>query len=397
VIGKVLGLGCVGRILCVLSAAVWLGAGSAPISAPSMAWAALAPVDASPLGDRTPLLLIHGNGSEDRKDFGWTEYLARAGADAELSALYKTYLFDYDSKQRNLINGVALGDALASVPELAGRDVVMLAHSRGGVVARYMMNLYALPDGRPAGERVRALVTLGTPHRGSPGADPVLTLYTLDHQYDGETLPFLTRFYDSIHKTDTDLYLLWDDADNRLTQDVVCWDHGTAGEICQAPYSKFSDIRHLNRIERYRDRIYAYGANVYNGRPVGEDDLDEITDDFDEWVSHEALGITSILMGQMVVIPQGYPEVPLDDSYRPFRANDGLVHLASALFLKAGSYGLFSIDGEANVHYDPAALDDFCQIARCRVLAGRVDHLELLDNGDHVVNYMLEELKALVR
>ncbi|WP_199514615.1 lipase/acyltransferase domain-containing protein [Nucisporomicrobium flavum] len=55
--------------------------------------------------------------------------------------------------------------ALAGVPESArARRVIVVAHSMGGLVARYWI-------GALAGWRVcRALITLGTPHRGAPKA-----------------------------------------------------------------------------------------------------------------------------------------------------------------------------------------------------------------------------------
>ena len=47
----------------------------------------------------------------------------------------------------------------------AGAQVVIIAHSMGGLDARYMINRLDMAD------RVRALVTITTPHRGSPYAD----------------------------------------------------------------------------------------------------------------------------------------------------------------------------------------------------------------------------------
>jgi hypothetical protein len=71
--------------------------------------------------------------------------------------------------------GAALRDALQAhydAPSGFGhRSMVILAHSMGGLVARSMMQEHSFADGRRGGDRVLQLVTLGTPHQGSPLAD----------------------------------------------------------------------------------------------------------------------------------------------------------------------------------------------------------------------------------
>jgi len=52
-------------------------------------------------------------------------------------------------------------------PEVAGRKVHLVAHSMGGLDARFMISNLATAD------RILSLTTIGTPHRGSPIADLV--------------------------------------------------------------------------------------------------------------------------------------------------------------------------------------------------------------------------------
>ncbi|WP_197289305.1 lipase/acyltransferase domain-containing protein [Saccharothrix sp. NRRL B-16348] len=73
----------------------------------------------------------------------------------------------YDFRRSVVDAAEALARAVAET-EAAGRGVVVLAHSMGGVVARYWIG--ALDGAR----RCRALITLGTPHRGAPKALDVL-------------------------------------------------------------------------------------------------------------------------------------------------------------------------------------------------------------------------------
>jgi triacylglycerol lipase len=53
-------------------------------------------------------------------------------------------------------------------PEVTGQQVHLLAHSMGGLDARFMISRLNMAD------RIRSLTTIGTPHRGSPIADLVV-------------------------------------------------------------------------------------------------------------------------------------------------------------------------------------------------------------------------------
>ncbi len=52
-------------------------------------------------------------------------------------------------------------------PEVAGRQVHLVAHSMGGLDSRFMISKLDMAD------RILSLTTIGTPHRGSPIADVV--------------------------------------------------------------------------------------------------------------------------------------------------------------------------------------------------------------------------------
>ena len=77
------------------------------------------------------------------------------------------FLFPYDWRRSNFDTAEKL-KALLDGPELAGREVDILAHSMGGLVAR----IYIKDMG--GANRVKRLITMGTPHRGSAGMLDVL-------------------------------------------------------------------------------------------------------------------------------------------------------------------------------------------------------------------------------
>ena len=147
----------------------------------------LFPAEESALGDRIPLILVHGNNSESLDKNRWGDFVRLALQDSNFVDRYKMYLYTWNSRLPNRANGIILGETIDGIGELDNREIVLLAYSRGGIISRYFMNHYTTQRGNFAnqlgGERVRYLVTLATPHRGSPGAFPAWYLFYLDLNY----------------------------------------------------------------------------------------------------------------------------------------------------------------------------------------------------------------------
>lgn len=131
------------------------------------------------LGDRIPLLLIHGWNPESAGEppaiSMWNNIINSIKSNPELQANYKLYTISYWS---NSISVQELGAALKEDMEtigLSNKRVVILTHSMGGLVSRSFMNEQTYSDGifagKKCGEAVRLLVTLGSPHHGSPIAN----------------------------------------------------------------------------------------------------------------------------------------------------------------------------------------------------------------------------------
>jgi pimeloyl-ACP methyl ester carboxylesterase len=100
-----------------------------------------------PLGDKIPLLLIHGWDEKIPSQIdsaAWQDFINYFLATPELNSRYKLYEYDYLS---NVISVDQLGEKLgrildridASRPEFASRKFVILARSMGGLVARSFM------------------------------------------------------------------------------------------------------------------------------------------------------------------------------------------------------------------------------------------------------------------
>lgn len=185
--------------------------------------------DTNPLGDRIPLVLIHGidrasaPGAPDPEV--WNNFAMSLLADGVLPNRVKPYWFTYYS---NSISIYGLGGMLRDVldlqnmsdPNFGSKPVIILAYSMGGLVARSFMQQRLQHAGAFAdtvgGSRVLRLITLATPHHGSPlangparndylGGTWLVALQTYDFLTGGPS-------YNQVNRSD----LRWDNYDSRL-------------------------------------------------------------------------------------------------------------------------------------------------------------------------------------
>jgi triacylglycerol esterase/lipase EstA (alpha/beta hydrolase family) len=122
---------------------------------------------------RYPIILFHGMGGAE--NFGDVEYFFRVLEVLEPMgyALYAPGVNLFSSTEARALEWMVHLDAL--VAEGVGRRFNIIAHSQGGLDARYLVSVLG-----PA-ERIVSLVTVGTPHYGTPVAD--LLLGTVDDGY----------------------------------------------------------------------------------------------------------------------------------------------------------------------------------------------------------------------
>ncbi len=226
--------------------------------------------DDAPLGDRVPVILIHGwiaecGGPKQGWEF-FLEYLQRRGLFKE----FKFYRFIYPSRRLNLKDaGRALAAAIAARPELQGKQLILIGHSRGGLVARAYLELFGGHD------HVFKLITLATPHHGTPLAS---LLALLDGDLGDATVRaglkrmlHLGRYTDLLligAKLVIDLgYQLLFGIVPRSFHDMR-WDD--YDQITQRDYAHYPDrikatldnefLRKLNEITEWDDRIIAYAG-----------------------------------------------------------------------------------------------------------------------------------------
>jgi pimeloyl-ACP methyl ester carboxylesterase len=370
----------------------------------------LEPVDSSTLGKKTPLIFIHGNGGEkDGSPFGWDKYIKAIQTNVTLKKKYKVYLFKWNSNKDNLAGGLALGGILDQYQELYDKSIVIVAHSRGGLIARYFMNYYQITQGtfqgRLGGDKVKKLLTLATPHHGSPGADGIFDRFSFDYNHYDLTAFALCGI--ALHEwifQDSYKYILWDDADKELTDDLVTWNSACAlGSYSAFLMSTFSDISALNVKESYHKKIIAYGGNCYKKISADFVILSPLLLGYSNLVDapnsliHVGLKQLSVLIAEMPIIPNGYLDgnqgISIDNSYRPFKANDGMVPLISSLFLRPGSGRLFKVNVLGKVSYNSTIYQTKKQVNQCVIIDG-ADHLDFLTKNA-IVKSVLTSLSKI--
>jgi pimeloyl-ACP methyl ester carboxylesterase len=304
-----------GALLAFLTAAAW--AAAAPATLGPSQFNSGAPVDGSALGTRTPLLLVHGLGGSGQ---GWENFLQAYAQNPAWRAVFKPYTFKYSSSAADVLAdptaprtisglGAALRDAMqgyydrpAAAPDFGfGRkSVVVLAHSMGGLVARAMMQEQVFRDGQRGGQKVLHLITLGTPHQGTPLADAAFSLNLQSELSDG--------FFGFIAD------MAWTNYDALDAPGLRC-NNWLAGLNNYAPsagagYGRCGSVAG-NPLPGYYEKIIAYGAATLQ------------TPDLQ-------IGLGAFKPGSApsYLIPYGYLHDALPRSYR----NDGMVPLASSQF-----------------------------------------------------------------
>lgn len=127
--------------------------------------------DKEPLRNRTPLILIHGwnSGSRNWGKFSKWWKTDNSPRNAQLRERFKLYRFSYNSLRSIADNG----DVFAQLVEKTlgqQQKFVIIGHSMGGLVARSAIENFTRKTPNFAARLVR-LITLSTPHHGSPQAN----------------------------------------------------------------------------------------------------------------------------------------------------------------------------------------------------------------------------------
>lgn len=368
-------------------------------------------------GNGMPLVLVHGNGSEDRVQDGWWQFLSEMSDRAEYS-LFDVYSFEHQTELAIGFNGTTGNAAqladyiydtiLPAYP--AGTKPILVAHSRGGLVSRAFMNY------NDQGDDIAGLITLGTPHHGSPLAVPdwdavswascVGSDWASEYAFDVMVSPDGGMFgWGPKFDTDRlgDIGLAWDNEDSAIggpttisdfdviiaTDDAVALtprDVNSASAYADSTIwysdaykSAFGTLDAMNGNERYCDKIVTFAAfdNALSDNPDMATGLEFIVNLVGSVFSdHVGLSLVTDLLSEMHlgVVSNGVNYV----------ANDGLVPIQSALLLDiSGGMAFASIDDSEDVTLNWTNINARKQVKEQYVWTGTsADHLWLLDAAE---------------
>lgn len=330
---------------------------------------------AIPLGGRIPLILVHGSGSDVISDgeFGrllddkerWFYYLAGFNADPEFHSRYKVYRFVYDSRlgiDENGANLVSVIDSISSYPgweaeNLDDKNFVMLAHSMGGLVSRAAMNkqfAVGADAGQYLGDHVINLVTLGTPHRGAPGAVPAW-------------------IYDSVLRgagmTEFEYYFSY----------VLHWGFDPYEGAFDLAWDNYDDGVPLTDITTYEGYFVPVMRDVGGGR---DQHVESLTTPYTGSLNDTDLFVAKLTLYSAVDPPAGHVNTLLDLA---FYYGLGLLdehHLLGYSFNKLG--GLLAGDlGEGNARLY-GTNDGLVPLASSTFIGAVVPYIETFGNSDHL-------------
>ena len=235
-----------------------------------------------PLGDKTPLILIHGidffSGTPAASAHNWDNFCIWFYSTPSIRNRFKIYRFDYQSNQssvQTLGNYLAqllnANDGSATDQKLAGKDIVILAHSMGGLVARRFMEEQRQTKASKWNQSALRLITLATPHHGTPAAnrcDPPGYVGALGYKLAYELgSPAFASAASSMSSLSGIFYnapsynqpnrsdLLWDNYDSLFTLGF------SPGEANPST----ATLNSISSAQSYDSKIITYAGNIANG------------------------------------------------------------------------------------------------------------------------------------
>lgn len=271
--------------------------------------------DEKPLAGRTPLILIHGLASECEPQQGWASFLRRFKKE-KLDRSFKVYSFVYPSQVLSILDAATeLKELIHRSSEFRDAKFVFVTHSRGGLVARAYMTLQS------GGDRVIKLITIATPHHGTPMAS-LLVLFT-------------RKFGDYMIRRDMQrLFPLKDTKDKLMLGVGLIVGSTKADEAVKAA----SDMRYKSFLDMRWDNYDAVIERAYT--KYSESFKEELTNEFlqklnrDRRWDHKIIAYYGYVNPELALI--GDPLATLSElqSQLPgdFAFNDGLVPIRSSAF-----------------------------------------------------------------
>ncbi len=341
--------------------------------------------DETPLGDRKPLLMVHGLRGEFMPYFRWQHVVGHITKDSGINSTYKVFLARYPTLTRVKTTVPAFRDQLVRLYDACGqKPITMVALSMGGNVAYEAMVVPEISD------KVKVLLAMGTMFHGSPLFSSDWMQYSI---YKRLSWPWtridhslaLKLYFDRNENLLQDF--AWDDIDGA----VPIWAGKFKSRLLLGPKGEISSANSINtrlkelneKTKHVKNKVIAYGGYLLNPylEPTALRYIENtVTYPYTFFTTkmpahlareHPALG----LLNRDIAAVQINPDLKHSAKTPFFYAlNDGITPISSALFLPEETMRSVYVVDEKNV----AALIGKTDVRRARAFKN-IDHLTFID------------------
>ncbi|QQR59397.1 MAG: hypothetical protein IPG59_07880 [Candidatus Melainabacteria bacterium] len=341
--------------------------------------------DKTPLGDRKPLLMVHGLRGEFLPYFRWQHVIGHITKDSGIHSTYKVFLARYPTLTRVKTTVPAFRDQLTRLYNACGqKPITMVALSMGGNVAYEAMVVPEVSD------KVKVLLAMGTMFHGSPLFSSDWMQYSI---YKRLSWPWtridhslaLKLYFDRNENLLQDF--AWDDIDGA----VPIWAGKFKSRLLLGPKGELSSansintrLKELNETTTHvKNKVIAYGGYLLNPyleptalRYIENTATYPITFFTTKMPAHLAREHPALgLLNRDIAAVQINPDLKHSAKTPFFYAlNDGITPISSALFLPEATMRSIYVVDEKNV----AALIGKTDVKRARAFRN-IDHLTFID------------------
>ena len=341
--------------------------------------------DLEPLGDRKPLLLIHGGGGEHQHVFRWDKVMERFSEEPAFNQRYKVYFLRYDSKAHLEQTVPESQQCILKLFEATGQPITVMALSLGGNVAQY-----AIVDPE-VDKAINLVFALGTPFHGSP-------LFSADwFEYSilkGHKLPFARfiqsldyRLYFHFHKN-YQQDLRWDDSDSLIPRVGYFKSRLPLGPHGDLTLKRDSNkaLAHVNaRVKVDKSKFITYAGYLVNPYILSNPwrrreqtilaPLKFITTSVPAQLGREQ-PVLKVLNKEISQVDPAPESTPSGHAAHVYDFNDGITPLSSAVFLSPEAEKFHPLLHET----DLPALREAIDVRKARVFRN-IDHVTFVDGS----------------
>ncbi|MBX9686116.1 MAG: hypothetical protein K2X27_05410 [Candidatus Obscuribacterales bacterium] len=342
--------------------------------------------DEAPIGNRQPLLMVHGLRGEFREGFRWEMVVSHLMNDAKFRQKYKVYFARFNTYV--LVDTVKphFKQALLDLSRSTGnKPVTIMALSLGGSLVQAAM---ADPAVEAAVDKV---LTLGTPFHGAPLFCFDWLRYSIIRNHDvpwvRADLCLSYKLYFRLHPNLLE-DLRWDNSDGGIPQlgKFSTWfPFHVTGDVDRQRMSNARILRLNEEIKIDKKKFICYGGYLLTPYVTPHQSTRfwkavrwpywflTCTVPYHMGFEHPVLRALNYEMGRMVVASAEDDKKAIRGSDR-YGLNDGITPLVSALFLPSKTLAENPIDRESTISSIRRNID----VQKARVFR-QIDHITFVD------------------